>query len=52
MYAQGKPWGRIWRPIIDGLFFWQTVPDGVMGHCHYAYLRERQMYGHPPEMRG
>jgi hypothetical protein len=51
MYARGKPWGRIWKPVIDALFFWQSIPEGVDGHCHYAYLRERDMYGHPPEMR-
>ena len=51
MYRDGKPWGRIWAPIIDLLFFWQTIPEGISGHCEYAYIREKQMYGHPPEMR-
>jgi len=51
MYRDGKPWGRVWRPIIDALFFWQKQAPGVMGHCHGAYLKERSMYGHPPEMR-
>ncbi len=51
MYAAGKPWGKFWRPIIDALFFWQKQEPGVMGHCHGAYLKERSMYGHPPEMR-
>ena len=42
----GKPWGRIWRPVIDLLFRWQA-PD----HCHQAYLKERQRIHVPPEMR-
>jgi hypothetical protein len=51
MYVLNKPWGKFWKPVIDSLFFWQTIPKGVDGHCHYAYLREKEMYGHPPEMR-
>jgi hypothetical protein len=34
MYSEGKPWGLLWRPIIDGIFFWQ--PD----HCRVQWERE------------
>ena len=51
MYVKRKPWGLFWRPVIDLLFFWQKQPEGVQGHCHGAYLKERSMYNHPPEMR-
>jgi hypothetical protein len=51
MYHAKKPWGLIWRPVIDLLFFWQHQPPGVMGHCHGAYLKERERYNLPPEMR-
>ena len=51
MYAAGKPWGRIWRPVIDFLFAWQSQPEGVQGHCHGAFLKERARYNLPPEMR-
>jgi hypothetical protein len=36
---------------IDLLFFWQTIQPGAIGHCHQAYLRERERTGLPPEMR-
>jgi hypothetical protein len=51
MWRDGKPWGRIAMPVIDFLFRWQTLPGGAIGHCHAAYLKERQQYNHPPEMR-
>ena len=51
MWVQGKPFGRIFRPLIDGLFFWQRVPPEFHGHCHWTYERERQKYQQPPEMR-
>jgi hypothetical protein len=35
MDSEGKPWGRIWRPIIDTLFFWQP------SHCFVQFSRER-----------
>lgn len=51
MWRDGKPWGRIAMPVIDFLFAWQTLPEGAIGHCHGAYIKERQKYNHPPEMR-
>lgn len=51
MWRDGKPWGRIWMPVIDFLFSWQALPPGAIGHCHGAYLKERQRYNLPPEMR-
>jgi hypothetical protein len=35
MDSEGKPWGRIWRPFIDTLFFWQPQ------HCFVQFSRER-----------
>lgn len=32
----GKAFGRFFRPLIDGIFFWQNR------HCHAAYLAEVQ----------
>ena len=46
-----KPWGRIWRPVIDALFSWQKQPVGVQGHCHGAYIKELARYNMPAEMR-
>lgn len=46
----GKPLGFLAR-VIDTLFCWQRLPPGVLGHCHGAYLSERQRHGLPPEMR-
>ncbi len=40
--------GRIFRPIIDGLFFWQNLPGG---HCYHAYLDELDRHQQPPELR-
>lgn len=47
----GKLTGRILRPLIDALFFWQNPPHGIEGHCHWAYEKEKAKYNHPPEMR-
>lgn len=41
----GKPWGRVMRPLIDALFFWQR------GHCRACYLAERARAQMPPELR-
>lgn len=46
-----KLFGRFWRPVIDAMFMWQPQPEGVEGHCHGAYLKERAQYNLPPEMR-
>lgn len=51
MWRAGKPWGRLMMPVIDRLFFWQALPEGAIGHCHGAYLKERQRYNMPVEMR-
>ena len=48
MDRDGKPWGRVLRPLIDILFFWQAVPGG---HCWGAYVKERKRLHLPPEMR-
>lgn len=50
-YAKGLIFGRLFRPVIDALFFWQRVPEGVRGHCHWAYLKEQARYNSPPELR-
>lgn len=51
MWRDRKPWGRLMMPVIDWLFAWQALPEGAIGHCHGAYLKERQRYNAPPEMR-
>lgn len=43
--------GRITMPLIDFIFRWQTLPEGAIGHCHGAYIKEREKYNLPPEMR-
>lgn len=50
-YKDGRRWGRVWMPVIDWLFAWQTLPPGAIGHCHGAYVKERERYGAPPELR-
>jgi hypothetical protein len=50
-HRDGKIMGRIWLPIIDALFFWQTIHPPATGHCHQAYLSERARLQSPPEMR-
>ena len=41
----GKWFGRIFRPLIDRIFFWQD------GHCAIAYQREKERAQVPPEYR-
>ena len=48
MHVQNKPWGRIWRPIIDWLFSWQRIKGG---HCLGAYMEERLRFQFPPDLR-
>lgn len=48
---KGRVMGRIWRPLIDVLFLWQRIDPPATGHCHQAYIRERDRIGLPPEMR-
>lgn len=50
-WKDGKLSGKITMPIIDFLFKWQSLPEGAIGHCHGAYIKERAKYNHPPEMR-
>ena len=45
MSMRGKPFGRVFRPMIDCLFFWQK------GHCQQAFEYERSRSGLPPELR-
>lgn len=42
---QRKPGGRIFRPLIDAIFFWQKE------HCKMANIEERLRYQFPPELR-
>lgn len=51
MWKDGKLWGKFWMPIIDLLFCWQPQPEGVIGHCHGAYIKEKARYNSPPELR-
>lgn len=50
-WKDGKRAGRIFMPVIDWLFAWQELPEGAIGHCHGAYIKERARYNAPPEMR-
>jgi hypothetical protein len=51
-WRDGKLMGRITMPFIDRvLFFWQSIPPGFIGHCHWAYVKEGQRYNSPPEQR-
>ena len=45
MERDGRPWGRITRPLIDTLFFFQP------NHCRNAFECERQRVQAPPETR-
>lgn len=43
----GKPLGRVLRPAIDALFFWQREP----GHCARAFAEEQERRQLPPQYR-
>lgn len=43
--AQNKFFGRIFRPLIDAIFFWQD------NHCEQALIEERLRLQTPPELR-
>ncbi len=45
MERAGRPWGRITRPLIDAIFFFQP------NHCRNAFECERQRVQAPPETR-
>jgi hypothetical protein len=57
--CRAKPWGRVFLPLIDLLFFWQaTDPElldaagqPIRSHCHRAYLKEQERRNLPPEYR-
>ena len=49
-WRDGKFFGFTMKPI-DLLFFWQKIREDAIGHCHQAYLNEREKAGLPPEMR-
>lgn len=49
--TRGLLLGRASRPVIDLLFSWQRIDPPATGHCHQAYLRERDRAGLPPEFR-
>jgi len=56
-YRNGKFLGRVFRPLIDVLFAWQSkeymMPDGLVAiiesHCERAYLKELHKRGLPDE---
>lgn len=48
LHVNGKPGGKIFRPVIDWLFSWQKTP---YGHCEASYQEERLRYQFPPELR-
>ena len=41
----GKVFGRLFRPLIDTLFFWQTR------HCYQAYLEEVNRRQYPKHFK-
>ena len=45
MERDGKPWGRIMRPVIDTLFWWDPQ------HCFTSYLAEKKRNHLPTEYR-
>lgn len=48
-YRDNKVFGKIFKPLIDGLFFWQNTNG--LGHCRQAYEREKVKFYLPPEYR-
>lgn len=46
MHVLGRPWGRIFRPLIDKLFFLVQ-----RDHCRMAYVHAKQRINMPPEFR-
>lgn len=44
-YEKGKIFGKIFKPLIDTLFFFQK------NHCYESYLFERRKMQQPPELR-
>lgn len=50
-WRDGAVVGQFAMPFIDFLFKWQKLRPDAIGHCHNAYLNEKQKYNLPPEMR-
>lgn len=50
MWVKNKPIGKLMK-AIDFIFKWQNIRPDAIGHCHHAYLNERDRLGLPPEMR-
>lgn len=46
-WRDGRLWGKVTRPVIDRLFFWQRNP----GHCERSYLGEMARRELPPAYR-
>lgn len=42
---KGRPWGRLMRPLIDSIFFWQKA------HCRGAYHAELKRRHLPPDLQ-
>jgi len=57
--SRARPWGRIFLPVIDALFFWQAADPAIRdendqvitSHCRRAFIRERLRHTLPPEYR-
>jgi hypothetical protein len=47
-YRDGKIFGKLFKPPIDALFYWQKWD---MNHCQRAYEKERARANLPPEYR-
>lgn len=58
-FHRRRLWSRLWVPVIDALFFWQSEDEEVnkaagkrvTSHCERAYWSERLRRGVPPEYR-
>jgi hypothetical protein len=49
-WRDGKRLGWLMK-AIDAIPVWPKPPEGVIGHCHDAYLAERHRQQLPPELR-
>jgi len=45
-HRDGRILGKLFMPVIDLLFIWQTKE-----HCRYAWLKEKERRNLPPEYR-
>lgn len=46
-YRDEKLFGKIFKPLIDALFFWQDTKG--LGHCQQAFIREKAKFYLPKE---